>query len=96
MFKSKGVFRYHPLEVSGAAFLLCIMSVYFIARKNGNKYHQTSPAFPPPYSAKENPSIPTKQAEAYAKPNRAHADIVIFRNDTFNLIISEIKSSLSY
>lgn len=96
MLKLNWVFRSHPLEVSGAAFLLCIMSVYFIARKNGNKYYQTSPAFPPPCSVQENPSIPTKQAAAYAKPNRAHTDIVIFQNDTFNLIISEIKSSLSY
>lgn len=85
--ESRGVFRSHPLEVTGAASLLCIMSVYFIARKGGNKYHQTSPAFPPPRSTQENPSIPTKQAEPYAKPNRAHTDIVIFWNDTFNLII---------
>lgn len=39
-----------PLEVTGAAFLLCIMSDYFIARQGGNKDHQTSPAFPPPCS----------------------------------------------
>lgn len=76
--ESRGVFCSHPLEVTGAAFLLCIMSLYVIARKGGNKYPQTSPAFPPPYSIQENPSIPTKQAEACAKPNRAHTDIVIF------------------
>lgn len=93
--KSRGVFFSRSLEVTGAAFLLCIMSVYFIARKGGNKY-QTSPAFPPSRSTQENPSIPTKQMEAHAKPNRAHTDIVIFRNDTFNLIISEIKSSPNY
>lgn len=52
--------------------------------------------FSPPRSTQENPSIPTKQPETFAKPNRAHTDIVIFWNDTFNLIISKIKSSPNY